>query len=119
MTLVQAGADIQDRVLATLIEGLEIEFGRGPGAGLAQQFLEAEDVDFRWEARVEERWLGSYESLEDSEILLDRVAICGRLDGDWFMATMIVDGDGEAHGMLGCRSFGTAKAAQAALVTAH
>ena len=75
MTLVQAGADIQDRVLATLIKGLEIEFGRGPGAGLAQQFLEAEDVDFRWEARVQERWLGSYESLEDSEFLLDRVAI--------------------------------------------
>ena len=48
--------------MATLIAGLEIEFGRGAGEGLAQHFLDAEDADFRWDARDSERWLGSYES---------------------------------------------------------
>ena len=37
---------------------------------------------------------------------LDRVRIVGRLDGRWFVAMMIVDGDGNAHGMMGKRGFG-------------
>ena len=36
---------------------------------------------------------------------LDRIAIFGRLDGQWFVAVMIVDGDGNAHGMSGKRDF--------------
>lgn len=47
------------------------------------------------------------------------IAICGRLDGQWFTATMIIDGDGSARGMLGCRSFGSEKAAREALAQAH
>lgn len=119
MDIVQSFSQVSDRVMATLIAGLEIEFGRGASEGLAHHFLEAEDMDFRWEARQSERWLGSYESMDDEEFALDRVAICGRLDGAWFVATMIVDGDGQAHGMLGCRTFGSGKSARAALVRAH
>lgn len=114
-----------DRVMAALVSGLEREFGRGAGAALAERFLEAEETDFCWEARIAERWLGSYAagdsgfaSDEDeetgSDILLDRVAICGRIDGRNFVATMIVDGDGNAHGMLGKREFVSAKAARSA-----
>lgn len=119
MEIVQSISQASDRVMATLIAGLEIEFGRGAGETLAQQFLDAEEVDFRWDARASERWLGSYESIDDEDYALDRVAICGRLDGQWFVATMIVDGDGQAHGMLGCRTFCSGKSARAALETAH
>ena len=119
MTMFQTVGAASDRVMEKLIAGLEIEFGRGAGEALARQFLEAEDMDFRWDARASERWLGVYESVEDEDFGLDRVAICGRLDGKWFAATMIVDGDGSAHGMLGCRSFGSEKAAREALAQAH
>src|SRR3546814_20368216 len=47
--------------------------------------------------------------------VLDRVVICGWLDATWFAATMVVDGDGAAHGMLGCRAFGNEDAARRAM----
>jgi len=101
-----------DRVMAALVSGLEIEFGRGAGEALAQRFLEAEEVDFTWEARIEERWIGAFESIEETDCELDRVAILGRLDGRWFVATMIVDGDGNAHGMIGKRTCESERAAR-------
>ena len=119
MTMLQTAGAASDRVMDKLIAGLEIEFGRGAGKALAQRFLEAEEMDFRWDARVSERWLGVYESVEDEDVGLDRIAICGRLDGKWFAATMIVDGEGSARGMLGCRSFGSERAAREALAQAH
>lgn len=119
MTMFQPVSAASDRVMAALKAGLEIEFGRGAGDALARQFLAAEDADFRWDARTEERWLGVYEALDEDEIELDRIAICGRLDGEWFMATMIVDGDGNAHGMLGCRAFGNAAGARQAMAAAR
>lgn len=115
-----------DRVMAALVSGLEREFGRGAGAALAERFLEAEETDFLWDARASERWLGSYESQDsafddgidgddvDQDLMLDRVAICGRIDGRHFVATVIIDGDGNAHGMLGRRTFDSAKAARSA-----
>jgi hypothetical protein len=118
MTMVQTVGAASDRVMEKLIAGLEIEFGRGAGEALARRFLEAEEMDFRWDARASERWLGAYESVEDEDFGLDRVAICGRLDGNWFAATMIIDGDGSARGMLGCQSFGSERAAREALAQA-
>jgi hypothetical protein len=107
-----------DQVMATLIAGLEIEFGRGAAQGLAHHFLEAEEVDFHWDARVSERWLGAYEAQDDDELELDRIQILGRLDGRWFVATCIIDGDGNAHGMLGCRNFQSETAARKAFSNA-
>lgn len=94
-----------DRVMAALISGLELEFGRGVAEALAHRFLEAESIEFHWDARDEERWIGSYPNAEEDGIELDRVRIVGRLDGRWFVAVMIVDGDGNAHGMVGKRDF--------------
>lgn len=119
MTMFQQIEAASDRVMDALVAGLEIEFGRGAGNALARRFLAAEDADFRWEARAEERWLGSYEALDDDDTELDRVAIRGRLGDEWFMATMIVDGDGNAQGMLGCRAFDSAAMAHRALLAAH
>jgi len=105
MTIAQPIADAGNRVLMALVAGLEIEFGRGAGEALARRFLDAEDADFHWDARVDERWLGAYPQLEEDILELDSVAIVGHLDGDWFVATVIVDGDGNARGMLGKRVF--------------
>ena len=103
-----------DRVLDALVSGLEIEFGRSAGAALAHRFLEAEEVDFIWDARIEERWVGAYESEEEDVFELERIAIRGWLAGEYFVATMIVDGDGNAHGMIGRRNFESEAAAHAA-----
>jgi len=107
-----------DRVIAALVSGLEIEFGHGVGEALAHRFLEAEETDFLWDARVQERWIGTYESIDGDEIDLDRVRILGRLDRKWFVAVMIVDGDGNAHGVMGKREFGRQKQALAAFADA-
>jgi hypothetical protein len=105
--------------MEVLVAGLELEFGRGAGEALARRFLAAEDVDFRWEARILERWIGAYESNGEEDLELDRIAICGRLGGRWFSAVMLVDGDGQAHGMIGCREMETQVQAQDAMLHAH
>ena len=114
MTMVQPIAVAADRVMDALIAGLELEFGRGAAEALAARFIAAEESDFCWDARVEERWLGAYAAAPEDDFELDRVAILGRLDGRWFVAAMIVDGDEMAHGMMGKRCFGSRKAAQSA-----
>lgn len=106
MVMFQPIAVASDRVMAALVSGLEIEFGHGVGEALAHRFLEAEETEFLWDARDMERWIGAYESTDDEEIDLDRVRIFGRLDGKWFVAVMIVDGDGNPHGLMGKREFG-------------
>lgn len=105
MGMFQPIAVASDRVMAALVSGLEVEFGHGVGEALAHRFLEAEETDFLWDARDQERWIGAYEGTEDNEIELDRVRIFGRLDGKWFVAVMIVDGDGNPHGLMGKREF--------------
>lgn len=118
MSMMQNIGTASDRVMTALISGLEIEFGRGVGGALAHRFLEAEEVDFHWDARSGERWIGAYESADDGDVELDRIAIIGRLDGKWFVAMMIVDGDGNAHGMMGRRIFGRESEARAAFAIA-
>ena len=119
MTMFQPIGAASDRVMAALVAGLEIEFGRGAGEALAQRFLEAEESDFLWEARQSERWLGAYASIDDDDVELDRVAILGRLDGRWFVAVSIVDGDGNAQGLMGRRSFRSERQAREAFAATH
>ncbi|WP_374414951.1 hypothetical protein [Novosphingobium colocasiae] len=120
MTMFQTLGAASDRVMATLVAGLEIEFGRGAGEALAVRFLEAEESDFLWDARASERWLGTYESADDEEDFeLDRVAIMGRLDGRWFVAVSIIDGDGNPHGLLGRRNFRSERQAREAYTVTH
>lgn len=113
MGMFQPVSVASDRVMAALVSGLEIEFGHDVGEALAHRFLEAEEIDFLWDARDEERWIGAYEGTDDEEIEFDRVRIFGRLDGRWFVA-VIVDGDGNPHGLMGKREFGRRKQALAA-----
>jgi hypothetical protein len=118
MGMYQSIGTAWDRVMATLMAGLEIEFGSGAGEALAHRFLEAEETDFLWDARIEERWLGSYESVDEDDLELDRIAICGRLDGRWFAGVMLVDGDGMAHGMIGRRFCRSRRSAHEAMIDA-
>ncbi|WP_245653646.1 hypothetical protein [Sphingomonas pituitosa] len=112
-----ASGAAQDRVLAALVAGLEREFGRYAGEALAHRFLDAEEAEFLWEARDQDRWLGSYEGTDsETGVELDRVRIVGRVAGRWYVAVMIVDGDGQPHGLLGKRSFGHRRGAMAAFV---
>jgi hypothetical protein len=119
MGVYQSIGTASDHVMAALISGLEIEFGRGAGEALAHRFVEAEDIDFHWDARVQERWLRSYDSSENVDLELDRIAICGRLDDRWFAAVMLVDGDGNPHGMIGKRFCFSSAEAREAMANAH
>ena len=105
----QSAISIGDtRVFERLVAGLEVEFGAQAAEGLARQFVEAEYADFYWDARAAERWLGSYESIDEEEELLTRVAITGQFEGRFFVAVVIVDGDESVNAMLGLRHFESA-----------
>lgn len=112
------GTASQD-VMARLTAGLELEFGRGAGEALAARFLAAEESDFLWDARMEERWIGAFGHDEEEDLELDKIAICGRLDGRWFVAVSIVDGEGMPHGLMGRREFRSGRAARAAFAQVH
>ncbi len=94
-----------NRTFERLVAGLEIEFGQAAAQGLVQQFIEAEDADFAWEARHAQRWLACYESLDDEDALLDRVAVMGRMGDRFYVAILIVDDGDGVQAMLGKREF--------------
>lgn len=105
MGMMQIEKPAADPVMMALVAGMEREFGHEVSEALARRFLEAEAVDFLWEARVAERWMGAYLGDEGDGLELDRVAILTRFDGRWVVAQMIVDGDGWAHGLIAQRHF--------------
>lgn len=119
MGMVQSIGTASDRIIATLVAGLEMELGRGAGAALADHFLAAEESDFLWDARGEERWLGSYEGPGEDDLELDRIAIWGRLDGRWFMAIMLVDGEGMPCATIAKRICHSRDFARKAMAYAH
>ena len=77
-----------------LIAGIEAQYGAAGSVSIASSWLQAELADFHWDSRIDERWLGTFDGGTDDKQSLDRVAIMGRLNGVWFAAICIVDGDG-------------------------
>ncbi|MBB5686312.1 hypothetical protein [Sphingobium boeckii] len=116
MDMFQSIGSASDRVMAALISGLEVEFGTGIGGSLTAHFLAAEEADYTWDARIMERWIGAYDGADGLEIELDRIAILGRLDGDFYCAICLVDGDGMVHGLTQKRMFECETAAHDAYV---
>lgn len=108
-----------DRIFNALIAGLTFEFGHDAGEALAQRFLDAEEFDFLWEARISERWVGGWEAEGEDAVELDRVRILALLDRRWIVATMLVDGDANPHGLLGRRDFTRRAAAERAYLDAR
>ena len=110
----QAIGMASDRMLHSLRAGSGIEDRRTLGDGIDRHILAAEEADFHWDARLSERWLGVYFSADEDDIDLDRVAIVGRIDGQWFAATSIIDGDGMPRAMINRRTFNTKHEAEKA-----
>ena len=102
------------QVLNRLETGYKIAERRTAGEAIDRQILASEEADFHWDARLSERWVGAYYSADENEIELDRVAIVGRIDGRWFAATSIIDGDGTPHGITNRRTFDTRHEAERA-----
>lgn len=97
-----------------LVSGLESEFGAGGIEALAARFLEAEAADFHWNARMNERHLGACEGFDEDDLELERIAVIGWIAGRWYVAHMLVDGDGAVHDMMGLRRFESAWDAEGA-----
>jgi hypothetical protein len=95
-----------DRCFSALVAGLGREFGQEAAEGLARIFVAAEDAEFHWDARRRERVLGCYWSLEDEDLELERVAVEGYFDGQFYVAVLLLDRAQAVHGMLGLREFG-------------
>ena len=102
-----------------LVDPLRAEFG----GILAARILEAEAVDFLWEARVQERYLGqqcgSEFEFEDVDFELSRIAILSPLDGRWHVAMCLVDGEGAAVELLWKRAFQARSEAEIAFMQAR
>ena len=98
--------EASDRVFDRIVSGLESTFGRSAAEGLARHFIEAEGADFYWEARQREKWIGTYERLDDGAgEALDRVAVFGILDGLFYIAVVLLDAIDGVEALLGLRQF--------------
>lgn len=93
-----------------VVDGLRAEFG----VMLADRILEVEAMDFLWDARVKERYLGQHFSLEDDAGELSRVAILSVLAGRWHAALCLVDGEGRAVDLFWKQDFDGPDEAEAA-----
>lgn len=114
MTYVSTIERVQSDMFPGFVAGLESEFGSAGIACLAAHFLEAEAADFHWEARLNERYLGSMIGVDEDDGELDRIAIIGFLAGRWFVVAASVDGDGAVHDMTGLQRFTSAWDAEGA-----
>jgi hypothetical protein len=101
---------------AARVAALEAEFG----AILAGRIMEAEALDFVWEARLKERYLGQHFDVcfppDDEDVELSRVAVLSAFGGSWHAGVCLVDGDGQAVDLLWKQTFDCRELAEAAFV---
>lgn len=84
------------------------EFGEAADRMLMTQVIEAEAADFHWEARVDARRMGAIDTLDGEDEARDCYQILGYLDGQWFVATLVVDRESQPLGMWGASRFASA-----------
>lgn len=82
--------------------GAQVGVLTGPGGGAANAM--AAEEDWLWEARIAERWLGAYQGEVEAGEEWDLVAILGQVEGGWFAATMLIDGEGAPRQVTGRRN---------------
>lgn len=113
MTMISA---MSNGAFEARINALEAEFG----AILAGRIVEAEAVDFIWEARVRERYLGQHFDIcfppDDEDIELSRIAVLSFFGGKWHAGACLVDGEGSPVDLLWKQSFEHRELAEAAFV---
>ena len=111
MTMISA---IANGAFEARITALEAEFG----AILAGRIMESEAVDFLWEARVKERYLGQHFDVcfppDDEDMELSRVAVLSFFGGNWHAAACLVDGEGSPVDLLWKQSFEARELAESA-----
>ncbi|NUQ17059.1 MAG: hypothetical protein HOP95_01175 [Sphingomonas sp.] len=109
MTIISAIPGGSGDAYARLVDGLRLEFGCADVRALAERIFDAEKVEFHWEARVRERYLGQHFpddfGDEDAGEDLSRMAILSFVAGRWHTGVCLVDGDGCATDLLWLRSF--------------
>jgi hypothetical protein len=109
MTIISAIPGGSGGAYEQLVEGLRAELGCSDIAALADRIFEAEKVDFHWQARVRERYLGQHFALdfddEDAGEDVSRIAFLSLLAGRWHAGICLVDGNGCAIDLLWMRSF--------------
>ena len=110
MTMISA---ISNTRCDAVVDALRAEFG----VVLAGRILEAEAMDFLWDARVKERYLGQHIDVGfcvgEDEVELARIAILSFLGGRWHAGTCLVDGEGRAADLLWKECFGSRDEAEA------
>ncbi|HTU10992.1 MAG TPA: hypothetical protein VMG08_08860 [Allosphingosinicella sp.] len=93
------------------------------GGVLAGRVLESEALDFLWEARISERYLGQFLDdfcgSDEPGDELSRVVVLSLLDGLWHVALCLIDGEGCARELLWRRSFEGSDEAQFEFVRAR
>jgi hypothetical protein len=109
---------ISNRGCDARVEDLRAEFGDI----LAERIIESEALDFIWEGRIRERYLGLHVAdFADDEMPEDvsRVAVLSTIGGRWHTGLCLVDGEGEAMNLLWKRQYGSRVEAEIALERAH
>lgn len=102
-----------------MIDALTAEFG----AHLASKIIEGEALDFLWEARISERYVGRYSGCEfpehDTRDDLSRIAVLSNYGCGWRVGMCVVDGEGGAIALLWQQCYSTLDEAQIGLGRAH
>jgi hypothetical protein len=109
---------IANRGCDARVEDLRAEFG----GILTERIIEAEALDFIWEGRMRERYLGlHFAEFADDEISEDvsRVAVLSSIGGRWYVGLCLVDGEGVAIDLLWKSEFSSRSNAAIALERAH
>lgn len=109
---------ISHRGCDALVEDLRAEFG----AILADRIIEAEAVNFLWDGRIRESYLGEHVAdLADEELSEDvsRIAVLSLIGCRWYVAVCLVDGEGDAVDLLWKREFQSRPDADVGLERAH
>lgn len=104
MTIISAIPGSGD-AYARLVEELRLELGCADVGALAERIFEAEEADFHWEGRVQERYLGQQLPIDLDDEELARMAILSFVEGRWHAGVCLVDGDGGAADLFWIRSF--------------
>ena len=111
MTMISA---ISGRACDARVEELRAEFG----AIVADRIIEAEVLDFLWEGRISERYLGQHVAAIEEDDLpedLSRVAVLSSIAGQWHVGLCLVDGEGAPVDLLWKRDFDGREEAEVAL----
>ena len=115
MTMISA---ISNRGCDAIVENLRAEFG----AILADRIVESEALDFIWDARIRERYLGQHVAEpgdEDVSEDVSRIVVLSSIGGRWNVGLCLVDGEGDVVDLLWKREFGARAEAEMALERAH